>query len=211
VESGDIIVGVFNSGQEAQSALAALTEAGFAGEHLGFLMRGDKYVGPGVPVRGIGDKAEPGVAEGGTAGAVAGGILGALASGLIPGIGPVVAAGILASALAGAVAGGTVGSILGGFAGLGIPAHHAEYYRQEFEAGRAIVTVRAPGRAAEARAVLSRHGGYDIHRVPEGATYPAERDQSPLAAPSPGQREVDNLAHELNPGNGLFVRVGASR
>jgi hypothetical protein len=44
----------------------------------------------------------------------------------------------------------------------GVPEHETRYFRHEFEAGRTIVTVAADHRSREARAILRRHGAYDM-------------------------------------------------
>jgi hypothetical protein len=66
--------------------------------------------------------------------------------------------GTVAAAPATAVDAGLVGVL----AGAGMPEHEARYYQDELEAGRAIVTVSAHRRAPQARAILRRHGSYDM-------------------------------------------------
>jgi hypothetical protein len=85
--------------------------------------------------------------------------IGALA---IPGVGPFIAAGAFGAALTGAGIGAGVGAIAGALVGMGIPKEEAEYYEGEVRRGRTLVTVKADGRYAEAREVLTRHGAYDI-------------------------------------------------
>jgi len=46
---------------------------------------------------------------------------------------------------------------------LGVPQDEASYYDREYEAGRAIVSVRADGREQEARAILRNNGAYDYY------------------------------------------------
>ncbi len=45
--------------------------------------------------------------------------------------------------------------------GLGLTEQEASFYNQEFEAGRTVVFVNAPGRQREAFDILRRNGGYD--------------------------------------------------
>ena len=45
--------------------------------------------------------------------------------------------------------------------GLGLTGQEASYYNQEFEAGRTVVFVNAPGQQQEAFDILRRNGGYD--------------------------------------------------
>jgi hypothetical protein len=90
-----------------------------------------------------------------TAGAVAG----AVATMLIPGVGAVIGGGLLAGILGGAALGAAGGTFLGPFIALGVSEEHARHYAREVEEGRVVVVVLAFDRAAEARAILARHGG----------------------------------------------------
>jgi hypothetical protein len=91
-------------------------------------------------------------------GSVIGGTLGAVAAMLIPGIGPVVAGGILAATFGGAA----IGGIAGGFLGMGIPEHKAQYYEQEFQAGRIILTIKTAGQAQQALDILRHYGAQQV-------------------------------------------------
>jgi len=79
---------------------------------------------------------------------------------MLPAIGPVIAGGLFASVLASAAGGAAVAGIVGALVGLGIPEEEAQYYEQEFKAGRTLVTVQANGRYDEAMTILRRHGSY---------------------------------------------------
>jgi hypothetical protein len=94
-----------------------------------------------------------------------------------------IAGGILASVLASAAGGAALGGILGALVGLGIPEDEARYYEREIHVGRTLVTVRAPGRADEAREILRLHGADDMHtrRPAERAT--TERVSVPSQVP----------------------------
>jgi uncharacterized protein (TIGR02271 family) len=48
--------------------------------------------------------------------------------------------------------------------GLGLTKEEADFYNTEFEAGRTVVTVTAPGREQAAESLLRDHGGYDLPR-----------------------------------------------
>jgi uncharacterized protein (TIGR02271 family) len=67
-------------------------------------------------------------------------------------------AAILSSAAAGAATAGLAGTLIG----LGIPEDEANYYDQEFRAGRVLVTVQAGGRLSEVQAILRDNGGRDM-------------------------------------------------
>jgi hypothetical protein len=113
-----------------------------------------------------GAKDRKGAMTGMATGAGLGAVLGAAAALLIPGVGPVVAGGVLAMAFGGAVAGTAVGGIFGAMTGLGISEDEARFYEKEFHSGRAIVTVKAGARAADAAQILRKHGGYDLQNRP---------------------------------------------
>ena len=50
---------------------------------------------------------------------------------------------------------------------LGLPEEEAQYYQNELDAGRIIVTVQADGRQEEARTILESNGAYDFNTHPE--------------------------------------------
>jgi uncharacterized membrane protein len=156
-----VVVGVFPRRTEAEQALAALRDAGFAGQDVSLLTQNpDAVVAP--------DR-DPSAAEGAAAGAFAGGLTGAFAgwiigagSLLIPGFGPFLAAGAIATALTGAALGAGIGAIGGALTGMGIPEEEARWYEQQVQAGGTLVTVDAANRADEAEEILRRHGGRDV-------------------------------------------------
>lgn len=154
------VVGVFENRTEAERAMDELKRAGFRQDQLGFAMRGEE-AGAGTTEEGE-TKTGEGAAGGALAGAGIGAILGALATGLIPGVGPFIAAGLLAGIAGGAAAGAVAGGLIGALTGMGVPEEEARYYDQEFQAGRAIVTVKADGRVQEADTILHRYGAYDV-------------------------------------------------
>ena len=158
-----LIVSAFDSRLEAERAVDDLEQAGFTLADIGFALRGSDVKRGGMITDAVGAKDEAGAATGAVTGGMVGGLLGAAAAMLIPGIGPVMAGGILASSLGYAAAGVAVGGILGAMTGAGLSEEEAEFYQKEFNAGRAIVTVRSSDRDAEAVTILRRHGGYDMH------------------------------------------------
>jgi len=155
------LVGVFPSRNEAELTIDDLKQAGFDKDDIGFAIRGEE---PGGMITDSAlTKDAKGATEGMITGGLAGGILGALAALTIPGAGPVLAAGVLTTALGFGAAGMATGGILGAMMGLGVSEEEAKVYEQEFQAGRAIVTVHAGGRELEAAAILRRHGAYNVH------------------------------------------------
>jgi uncharacterized protein (TIGR02271 family) len=168
------VVGVFQDPQEADRAVAALMKAGFRQDQIGIALRRGEGM-TGATAEG-GDEAEGTHAESGAiAGVLTGLGLGTLAglgvlAGVIPVIGPAITAGTLGIVLSNAAVGAGIAGLAGALMGAGVPEHEAQYYHQEFEAGRTIVTVKAETRADEASAILRQHGAYDMSTRGTSAT-----------------------------------------
>lgn len=159
----EVVVGVFDSRAQAREAIENLQRAGFDNETLGFASKEEQPAAGDVPVDDIEDRDEEattGAVGGVAAGGLLGGVLGAGAALLIPGVGPVVAAGILAAGVAG---GAFAGGLVGPFMNMGVPEEEAQYYDEEFKAGRSIVTVHPGDRNTEAREILGAAGAHNIH------------------------------------------------
>ncbi len=154
------VITAFEDRDEAQVAVDELEQAGFKHDEVGFAIRGDDAVAGGMITDAEGTRDGEGAAKGAAAGAAIGGILGALAFAAIPGVGPIMAGGMLAGLAGGAAAGAATGGIYGAMSGLGASEEEAVFYQREFESGKAIVTVCAGDRRAEAENILHRHGGY---------------------------------------------------
>ena len=157
------VVAVFQDRMAAERAVDALEQAGFGHDHIGFALRGAEDVAGGMITDSVGTKDGKGAVTGAVTGGMLGGVLAAAVSLLIPGVGPIVAGGVLASFFGGAIAGTAVGGIFGAMTGLGVSEDEAKFYDKEFQSGRAIVAVRAGGRAQEAADTLTRHGGQHVH------------------------------------------------
>ncbi|HEX2170920.1 MAG TPA: general stress protein [Dehalococcoidia bacterium] len=162
-----MLVGVFESRDQAEQAVDALERAGFGADQIGFVTHdrsADRSDAGGfeAPTGQTTSASGQGVVSGVLGGGVLGGLIGAAASLLMPGIGPVVAGGILASTVAGAGLSAVAGGFVGIFADLGIPEEEARYYDGEYRAGRSLVTVKSDGRHAEAMDILRRFGASDF-------------------------------------------------
>src|SRR5688572_7227211 len=156
------VIAVFDDRTHAQRAIAELKRAGFTEKEIGVTTRDGKS-GDGRLARAA-DTGETRAAEGAVAGVAAGAGVGALwglgiLAGVLPAIGPAIAGGTLAAILSSAAAGAATAGIAGALIGLGIPEDEANYYEQEFRAGRTVVTVQALGRQAEAQSILGQAGG----------------------------------------------------
>lgn len=154
-------VAVFESKARAEQAVADLRAAGFDEEKIGMVHRDAE--GKTVKTGAADDTyAEEGAVAGAVAGAAGGALLGAgILAGIIPVIGPVLALGTLGTVLVNAAGGAAIIGVTGALVGWGIPEEDAEFYEQEVQNGRYLVTVDANGRALEAREVLHRRSGYD--------------------------------------------------
>ncbi|QJW94541.1 YsnF/AvaK domain-containing protein [Frigoriglobus tundricola] len=154
-------VAVFETKARADQAVADLRAAGFDESKIGLVYRD----ADGKTVKtGAADEtyAEEGAVAGAVAGAAGGALVGAgILAGVIPVIGPVLALGTLGTVLVNAAGGAALIGITGALVGWGIPEEDAEFYEQEVQGGRYLVTVEANGRALEARDILHRRSGFD--------------------------------------------------
>ena len=199
------VVGLFHERRNAELAIADLEKAGFTSEQIGYASHGDSTLAAGR----AGDTAVTtdtgsgsGALSGAMTGGVIGGVLGALASLAIPGVGPVVAAGILGPILGGAAAGVGIGAVGGGLVGglvtTGVAEEDAKYYDEQFRSGRSLVTVRAGDRAAEARAIIQRHGGHDRSSAGSAGSMSATSASTTHTADTKGAIRVPEIEERLD-------------
>ena len=156
------VVGVFEDRQHADKAVGELLDAGFRKDQIGMAMRHSE----GVADDEVTD-ADTDTESGALIGTLTGLGLGTLAglgvlAGIIPVIGPAIAAGTLGVVMSNAAAGAGIAGLVGALVGAGVPEHEANYYHDELDSGRTIVTVTADGKADEATALMRRHGAYDM-------------------------------------------------
>lgn len=162
-------IAIFDDRTKAQQAIEQLKRAGFTEKQIGVTAR-EPDDGEARPATGGHQEthAKQGAIAGVTAGAGVGALWGlGILAGVVPAIGPAIAGGTLAAILSSAAAGAATAGIAGALIGLGIPEDEANYYDQEFRAGRTLVTVDAGGRLQEAQSILMRSGGYDMRSAPE--------------------------------------------
>jgi len=164
IQQRSTVVGVFHEHSQADRAVSELRQAGFREDQIGVAGRHAEAVSDtGTAADAEGSHAGTGAVTGALAGAGLGGLVGlGIIAGIIPAIGPVIAGGTLAALLANAAGGAAIGTLAGSLMGAGIPEEEANYYHNEFEQGRTIVTVKADGRADEATTILRKHGAYDM-------------------------------------------------
>lgn len=196
------VVGVFHDRARAEEAHKALRQAGFPENQISIVTRGEQGETGGAV-------AEPGneAGTGAATGAAAGAGLAALASlgmtfGIIPVIGPVLAIGPLAAALLSAVGGAAAGGLVGALVGMGLPREEAEYYQEEVQGGRTLVTVRADGRHDEAWTILQRYGAFKRQNAALATARPAGMGQEATGGRTMKLREEELHArkHDVEAG-----------
>jgi hypothetical protein len=164
----NVVIGVFYTRAEAESAIRDLRTAGFADDRIGMVARDSD--GNVVTEKGGDTMAEEGAAAGAVVGAGAGALIGlGVLTGTIPVIGPVLAIGTLGTILLNAAGGAAILGRVGALVGLGIPEDEAKYYEGEVHGGRFLVTVDAANRESEAWSILNRSGGYNRTNPPLNA------------------------------------------
>lgn len=155
------VVGVFETRERAERVMEDLKAAGFDEDKIGMVHRNAEGK---LEKTGAADEtyAEEGAVAGAVAGAAGGALVGAgIIAGVIPVIGPVLAIGTLGTVLLNAAGGAAIAGIAGALIGWGVPEEDAGFYENEVKSGRYLVTVDAGSRAAEARDVMYRRGGFD--------------------------------------------------
>jgi uncharacterized protein (TIGR02271 family) len=173
IHKGTTVVGLFNTPQEAESAIRDLQSAGIPREDISLIARNTsgEYSGRGdETVSGTGTHDKSSVGQHVAGGAIFGGIGGLLLgiAGLaIPGIGPVVAAGPIAAALTtagiGAGIGAASGGIIGAIRNAGVPEEEAHLYAEGIRRGGTLVTVHTDhANASRVEEILNSHGAVDV-------------------------------------------------
>jgi hypothetical protein len=161
-----LVVGVFDHLQQAEQAILELWQAGFPHDRIDMITRSEGQTAA-TPRFERNKEAAQGAVAGAAVGATAGALAGALAMVLIPGLGIALGSGLLVSTiggelLAGALGGGALGAaggtFLGPFLALEMSSDEAHYYATEVDEGRTVVLVQDEHRAAEAEAILKKHG-----------------------------------------------------
>jgi hypothetical protein len=172
ITKDDLVVAVFDDARHAEQAIADLYQAGFALDKIDMVTRSQGETS-GTPNFAAQKEAADGAITGAATGAGVGALAGmatAAAIMMIPGVGIVLGAGLLMGAVGGAALGATGGSLIGPFIALEMSEEDAHYYaRAVKDEGRTVVLVQTPNRQADARAILSRHGGRDRRATPTKA------------------------------------------
>lgn len=161
-----IVSGLYDSYDDARTAVKALEDAKVPSDHISIVSRKDGK----EKVEGQGNDAAEGAGTGAGIGAVAGGA-GGLLAGLgmlaIPGVGPVVAAGWLAATAVGAVAGAVVGGAAGGIVGAmiksGVPEKDVHLYAEGVRRGGSVVIAKVEeDKVVASQAILNNARAVDL-------------------------------------------------
>lgn len=164
------VVGVFHDRSDADRAVDELRKAGFRNDQIGVVAKHDDANETATTAE-EGSQAGTGALAGIVAGAGIGGLVGlGIVAGMIPVLGPVIAGGTLATILANAAGGAAIAGVTGALIGAGVPEAEADYYKEEFESGRTLVTVHCDGRTNEATQILRRNHSYDLQTSASRAT-----------------------------------------
>jgi hypothetical protein len=164
------VIGLFDTFNQAESAVANLARAGIARDRVSVLASERARSARSEAEAGAAAGAAPGAGVGATTGAVVGGTAGLLA-GLgtiaIPGFGPLLAAGPLVALFTGAGIGAGVGAVAGGLIGAlvnaGVPEEQARIYEESIRRGGVLVTVETEDDLSDMVAdILDRHGAVDL-------------------------------------------------
>ncbi len=176
-----VVIAVFPTRSQADSALAALQNNGFQTKDISIITR-DNDTETTTKNSSL-SSTSTNVAEGTVSGIATGGVLGGLAGLLvgigaitIPGIGALFIAGPLASALgltgaaavtaSGAITGALAGGLMGALVGLGIPEQDARVYEEHIRSGGLLLAVPSTAdNVQQIENILASHNASTIRRV----------------------------------------------
>ena len=168
VTAQDMVVGIFDTHEQAERAIYRLIDAGIPPEHISIVAKGlevreqlQGFVTTGEVAR-----------DAASVGAWTGGLFGLLAGAAflwVPGLGPLVVLGPLAGAALGALEGGAIGGLLGAILGRQVEQERVPKYQAAIQGGKFLVTVHgSPQELETARRVMGETRAQDV------TTYPAQ-------------------------------------
>ena len=165
----DMVVGTFDTQDQAEMVVQRLIDAGVQPERISVLMQGLQIRDQVQGYVTAGDIAS------GTAktGAWTGGLFGLLIGAAflwVPALGPLIVIGPLASAALGALEGGAVGGLLGAILGKQMEKDHVLKIQRALQGGKYVVVVHGtPQDLQTARRVMGEHAGQDVQTYPTKA------------------------------------------
>jgi uncharacterized membrane protein len=207
-----VIVGVFNSVQDAQEALRDLEMEGISRNDISIVANKNAT---GYQNMEGSDKSSNVIADAGI-GAAIGGVGGLLlsAAGLVtvPVIGPVLAAGPIAAALTGAGIGAAAGGLVGALTESGIPEEDAKNYAEGVRRGDVLVTVRAEGAQSQrACDIMDNHNAIDVKDRVNNWKQRGWTGYSNNAKPYSADELQKERAHYLTEEHAVGAGVGSGR
>lgn len=170
LEDKDMIIGVFSTREEAETAIDELHDANYQAKDISVVTQSKE------DAHALEDHGGSKVAEGAVSGATTGGVIGGIAGLLIgigaiavPGLGalliggPLVAAlgitGAAATTISGAATGALAGGLIGALVGLGVPEEDARIYEERVKDGGILVAVPVrSGNTSDVRTILEDNG-----------------------------------------------------
>ena len=202
ITSNRVAIGAFTEQALAEKAIEELHKAGFTSEQIGFVTRAQEG---GAAFSESEAHALAGTATGVVSGGILGGVVSAAVSLLIPGFGVAIAGGVLAATLGGAAIGAVTGGFVGSLTHIGVPEDEAQYYHEQLESGRTIVTVDAPERYEEAMLLLRECGSFDATVRAHDTEDHEPAEVGTFGAPN----EMAGTEMSAYPGAGLGVGMAA--
>jgi uncharacterized membrane protein len=138
------IVGLFESREDAESAIRRLQTRGIPRDKIGIAMKDAETASNVAEGAGAPQLTTEGAAAGAVSGAAVGTVVGLALAGstlVLPGMGPLLIGGPIAAGLTGAGVGATSGGLLGALVGAGVPEGDAEHYAALVDRGEILVSV----------------------------------------------------------------------
>lgn len=158
------VTGLFDTRDDAQSAVQELMESGWAQEEIGMVAARPDSGQPEVTHLAVKD-AEKGAVVGGLSGLLLG-----LSELALPGVGPILAGGWVVTTLLGAAAGAATGGLVGALVELGISHEEARHLAEGVRRGGTLVTIKAAEeRVGAAEDILRRHRAVNIQERAESS------------------------------------------
>ena len=172
------VVGIFQSLDEAERAVADLQREGFTSDQIS-CVAGDGAGAAKQKGTAVAEDAGMGAALGGL-----GGLLIGFATLVAPGVGTILAAGPLLAALGGAGVGAATGGLIGALSENGVPEEQARHYAEGVRRGAILVSVHGRADLADlAAGVMDRNGAIDIEGRVSAWRARGWVDHNPEAAP----------------------------
>jgi hypothetical protein len=159
----DMVVGVFNTPEQAEAAVKKLIDAGIAPENVSIIARDFEAKNRVTGYLSMGDVARNMAGTGAWVGGLFGLLAGSTAFLWAPVVGPFVVLGPLVATALGALQGGAVGGLMGAILGKGLEKDRILKYERDVQAGKLLVTVHGTAEELEnARRIMTESDGEDV-------------------------------------------------